>query len=429
MENSVSQLQFIFDWCQCPLSVYEKMKSDTLLRSLLWSQNQFIIVDTVRQNQTQNIRWLIEDLQEGDETVDKCVMIISKVQHPGFYSNDEFHIVNHMIHSTVVSQRLEKVRLPSFLTESVYFTVFAGKAVPPLSSHIEVVYATLNDLYYIYAGSSAPKEEYKDSVNDCYLARDYDGLVRSFQEKSILVVKYKSQVFGYLNFLIKSNFLVKDRASIDRMNEQYKQHGFDMSHIHSLQACFVQTMCSFSRWQRLYQEKELWGVGRMLWLHLLRHVSSQFPNDYTIVYNWSVDSAVPFHSKMGMILNKELPLLQYLYTEYPLAIINTYHFMYYIVEGDALTSLEQPRKRHKSGEERKLEGGRRKSRSRSRPKRQRRTTRNCSNSRSRNTSRTRNRRSRSRIYRSRDSRSRRRKNTSRTRNSRSRRRPQRRKRK
>lgn len=423
-------MHFIFDWCQCPLSVFEKMKNDPLLSSLLWSQNQFVVVDMVHHNQDQNIRYFIEDLQENDDTVDKCILIISSVQHPGFYSNDEFRVVDHMIHPRVVSGRLEKVRLPPSLRESVYFTVFAGKAVPPLSSRIEVIYATLNDLYYIYAGSSAPKEEYKDDVNDCYLARDYAGVLKSFQDKSTFVVKHKGQVFGYLHFVMKSNFLVKDRDSIDRMNEQYKQHGFDMSHIHSLQACFVQTMCSFSRWQRLHQEQALWGVGRMLWLQLLRHVSSQFPNDYTVVYNWSVDSAVPFHSKMGMILNKELPLLQYLYTEYPLAIINTYHFMYYIVQGDTQASLEQPRKRHKSGEERKLEGGRRKSRSRSksrsRPKRQRRTTRNC---RSRNTSRSRNRRSRSRTCRSRDSRSRRRKNTSRTRNSRSRRRPQRRKRK
>ena len=385
---------YVFDWCQCPLSVFEKMKTDPLLISLLWSQNQFIVVDMVHQNKDQNIQWFIEDLQEGDDTVNKYIMIISNVQHPGFYANDEFRIVNHMIHPTLVSDRLEKVRLPPSLTESVYFTVFAGKAVPPMNSQVDVVYATVHDLYYIYAGSSAPNEEYKDNVNDCYLARYYAGLVQSFKEKSMFVVKYKGQVLGYLNFAMKGNFLVKDRSNINRMNEQYKQHGFDMSHIPSLQACFVQTMCSFSRWQRLHQEQALWGVGKMLWLHLLRHVSSLFPNDYIIVYNWSVNNAVPFHSKMGMILNEKLPLLQYLHTEYPLVIINTYHFMYYIVEGNAVLSLEeQPTKRHKSGEETKLEGGasthkktlcksRLKSKSRSRPKRrQARTSRSRSRSR------------------------------------------------
>ena len=199
MENSVSHKHFIFDWCQCPLSVFEKMKNDPLLSSLLWSQNQFVVVDMVHQNQDQNIKYFIEDLQENDETVTKCILLISSVQHPGFYSNDEFRVVDHMIHPKVVLNRLEKVRLPLSLRESVYFTVFAGKAVPPLSSRIEMVYATLNDLYYIYAGSSAPKEEYKDDVNDCYLARDYAGVLNSFQDKSTFVVKYKGQVFGYLH--------------------------------------------------------------------------------------------------------------------------------------------------------------------------------------------------------------------------------------
>ena len=49
---------FEFDWCQCPLDVLNKLKTNSLLKFFLWGQNKFVIVD-IDNKVTKNVQQTI----------------------------------------------------------------------------------------------------------------------------------------------------------------------------------------------------------------------------------------------------------------------------------------------------------------------------------------------------------------------------------
>ena len=295
----VYPFQFFFDWCQCPMDIFKQVKADPVLSPLLWAQNLFTVIELSKDEpySDESVQRFV--LQMKEQYKDQYVLITSTRPSPGFYSNDDLHVLNHMIHekNEARSGLYKKVRLLELNTSTnVFFTLFKGRNANVPKSTLEVVKAVASDLYQIYSASRAPSSEYLDNVHDCYFAEDYEELVERFGKRDMFVVKYKGQVFGFLEFRVKQISFVADNRVNDYF-DLYQRHGFDQA-LRSgepLTACYEHYTCSFSRWTRLHQDALLRGIGKMLWDKFIDYLTSSFPFYNILVYGVALRSAIPFH--------------------------------------------------------------------------------------------------------------------------------------
>ena len=389
MANSVpftiSSELFEFDWCQCPMPVFLKMKDNEVLSSFLWGQNKFLIIglEDATEEQVQQSILSFKALYP-----DKYMIVTCTKNHSNFFSNNEFSILNHMISIGLLNRNIHKTRLSVSKTRDTFFTVFKGNSVVSQVNRVEIVNATVPDLYQMYAASNAPSHEYVDNVNECYFAEDYNELIARLKAHKMLVVKYMNQVFGFLEYSVKPfEVNLVNNLETQKLYDMYVRHGIEMvadSMTSSLKVCYVHFTCSFTRWGRLLQDRAVWGSGKMMWNKLVDRITSLFPNTYTLIYNESMENAIDFHERNGMLLNENVPLLQFLQMETDPGVIEgmipagneqLFNYMYYVATGKNLVKPAEPplkRARTSDVEEKKLEGGRARTnpnKSRSRKKR------------------------------------------------------------
>ena len=325
---------FEFDWCQCPLDVLNKLKTNSLLKFFLWGTNKFLIVD-IDNKVTKNVQQTISDLKQEYST--HHIILISQTNYPNFFSNYEFSILQHMYYIVDPTRcRVLKNTFAVSRKRDTFFTIVSGDAVACSNdTSIDIVEASVSDLYQIYSASSANLGEYIGDVNQCFFADDYSKLLTRFKKHRILVFKYMNQVFGFMEYSIEPDE-VTVRLETSPLYEQ------------KLRVCCIHYTCSFSRWKRLRQEQEFRRIGKDLWNKVLEEVTHSFPDSYILVYLEALDTAIPFHRGNHMLLNKEVPLLQFLQKKVngalepflPYDDVLELDYMYYIVAGVNLPKLE-----------------------------------------------------------------------------------------
>lgn len=109
---------------------------------------------------------------------------------------------------------------------------------------------------------------------------------------SFFVEEYQGEIMGYIRAL----FFDEDFLISPEIQSKYRlpTNLFKMG--------YIMNRCSFSRMRRIYN-LGIQGVGQKLWSDIVLYTSIRFPNNYTVLWNHSTDTALEFHKKMGMILN------------------------------------------------------------------------------------------------------------------------------
>ena len=350
---------YIFDWCQCPWDVFQKIKQDRGLRSFFWAQQKFVVLEAPPENVPEFVR------QSQSKYPNDYVIIHSTVRAPGFFSNEEYPVLNYLFDlEQFNSFSMDESPKKQYYTQEtqLYFTVISGRAASTeheqKTSVITFEPATLEDMYFIYAAANASSREYVNDINNCYFMPEYDRLVNGFNKSgNFFVLKHRGQVFGFIDYALPPKqvlFKANDNFKQEYL-ELYKRHGLTSVMSHPLQRCYVKFRCSFSRWLRLHQDEAARKVGRLLWNEMVQRVTARYPNNNILIFNNSLPTAIDFHKQTGMILNRDVPLLEFLiipYPDYSYPLIDSDELrmgnhMYYFIEN----VQESPAKK------RKLKGG------------------------------------------------------------------------